>query len=104
MLATLDFSPAKDANGNNIVFEPTFTNGITEYVWILLVLLSWSSPFSGTQNALSVTPIHSHVDLRLGPTSAKPCLTVFLPNDAGRLFYFYSHDCFIDDHTTASGV
>ena len=32
MLATLEFDFAKDADGNDITFQPTFTNSITEYV------------------------------------------------------------------------
>ena len=30
MLATLDFNAAKDANGNDIEFEATFTSGIAQ--------------------------------------------------------------------------
>lgn len=35
ILATPDFNPAKDADGNDIAFEATFTNGTIEYVRLL---------------------------------------------------------------------
>ena len=35
MLATLDFNLAKDADGNDITFTPTFVNGISQYVHIV---------------------------------------------------------------------
>lgn len=39
MLATLDFNLAKDADGNDITFEATFTNGSVEYVRLLLICM-----------------------------------------------------------------
>ena len=50
MLATLDFNLAKDADGNDITFKATFTNGATEYVWILVALLSLSKTCQAPQS------------------------------------------------------
>ena len=37
MLATLDFNPAKDADGNDITFRATFASGMTMYVRVVPV-------------------------------------------------------------------
>ena len=42
MLATLDFNLAKDVDGNDIEFKPTFSHGIIEYVGSC----SWFGAFS----------------------------------------------------------
>ena len=38
MLATLDFNLAKDADGNDIVFQAVFSHGLSEYVWIVSII------------------------------------------------------------------
>ena len=43
MLATLDFNLAKDVDGNDVTFKPTFTGGLSRYVQIIAVRLS--NPF-----------------------------------------------------------
>lgn len=42
MLATLEFHHAKDADDNDVVFTPTFANGIAQYVQMDHVLGFWT--------------------------------------------------------------
>ena len=42
MLATLDFNLAKDADGNDIMFQAVSSHGLSEYVRIVPIIGFWS--------------------------------------------------------------
>ena len=77
MLATLDFNITKDANGNDIDFEPEFANGLTLSVQHLHTMFS----ISDYNLLILATQFLSLVTLSLVHTLLGRSLNVLLLND-----------------------
>ena len=81
MLATLDFNATKDANGNDIDFEPEFSNGLTQSVQRLHTMFS----IADYKSLILVTQFLSLVTLSLVHILLGRSSNVLLLNDGGDL-------------------